>query len=150
KEFFPPSDRGMFFSMFETPPGTALAATEAMLDVNERWVMAQPELVGLFEAVGMGGSDGIPRANRGVFFATLTPLRERHRRVQQIVQEAREVLGAVPGQNIKIMDPSVMQAGGGQAQFEVMLRGNLALQDLDEAADKFIARLRAKGGFVDL
>ena len=150
KEFFPPSDRGMFFSMFETPPGTALAATEAMLDVNEKWVMAQPELVGLFEAVGMGGSDGIPRANRGIFFATLTPLRQRHRRVQEIVQEARNVLGAVPGQNIKIMDPSVMQAGGGQAQFEVMLRGNLALQDLDEAADKFIARLRAKGGFVDL
>src|SRR5262245_15310824 len=150
KEFFPPSDRGMFFSSFETPPGTALAATEEMLDTNEKYVMAQPELVGLFEAVGMGGRDGVARANQGIMFATLKPLRERQRKVQEIIAEARRVLGAVPGQNIKIMDPSVMQGGGGQAQFEVMLRGNLALADLDAAADKFIARLKTHGGFVDL
>jgi hydrophobe/amphiphile efflux-1 (HAE1) family protein len=148
-ELFPITDRSMFFSNFETPPGTSLAATTEMLDRNEKYMLEQPELVGLFEAVGMGGRDGVPRANQGIMFATLKPMRERKRSVQQVITDARDTLGAIPGQNIKIFDPSSMQAGGG-AQFEVALRGNLALADLDSAADKFIDALRRKGGFVDL
>ena len=149
KEFFPPTDRGMFFSNFDTPPGTALKATSEILDLNEKYVMAQPEIVGLFEAVGMGGRDGVARANEGIMFATLKPMSQRKRTVQQVIDDARKALGAIPGQNIRIFDPSSMQTGGG-AQFEVMLRGNLALADLDAAADKFIGRLREHGGFVDL
>jgi len=149
KEFFPPTDRGMFFSSFDTPPGTALRATSEILDLNEKYVLAQPEVVGLFEAVGMGGRDSVERANEGIMFATLKPMSQRKRTVQQVIEEARHALGAIPGQNIKIFDPSSMQSGGG-AQFEVMLRGNLALADLDSAADRFIGKLREHGGFVDL
>jgi len=149
KEFFPPTDRGMFFSNFDTPPGTALKATSEILDLNQKYVMAQPEVVGLFEAVGMGGRDGVARANEGIMFATLTPMSKRTRTVQQVIDDARKALGAIPGQNIRIFDPSTMETGGGAA-FEVMLRGNLALADLDAAADKFIAKLREHGGFVDL
>ncbi|HXZ85192.1 MAG TPA: efflux RND transporter permease subunit, partial [Myxococcota bacterium] len=149
KEFFPPTDRGMFFSNFDTPPGTALKATSEILDLNEKYMLAQPEVVGLFEAVGMGGRDGVARANEGIMFATLKPMSQRKRTVQQIIRDARAALGQIPGQNIKIYDPSTMQGGGG-AQFEVMLRGNLALADLDQISDKFIAKLREHGGFVDL
>jgi HAE1 family hydrophobic/amphiphilic exporter-1 len=148
-EFFPVSDRSMFFSNFDTPPGTSLTATTEMLDMNEKYMLAQPELIGLFEAVGMGGRDGVARPNTGIMFATLKPLRERERTVQQVIADARAKLGVIPGENIRIYDPSSMQTGGG-AQFEVMLRGNLALSDLDGAADKFIAALRKRGGFVDL
>src|SRR5262249_25890056 len=93
--------------------------------------------------------DGVPRANQGILFATLSPMRERKRSVQQVIGEARDVLGAIPGQNIRIFDPSSMQTGGG-AQFEVVLRGNLALSDLDAPADKFMAGLRKHSGFVDI
>ncbi len=149
KEMFPVSDQSMFFTRFETPPGTALAATTEILDINEKYMLAQPELVGLFEAVGMGGPDGVARANQGIMFATLKPLKDRKRKVYQFINDARAVLGTIPGQTVKIMDPSSMQTGGG-AQFEVMLRGNLALADLDDAANKFMAKLRTKGGFVDV
>jgi HAE1 family hydrophobic/amphiphilic exporter-1 len=150
KEMFPISDQAMFFTRFETPPGTSLAATTELLDLNEKYMMAQPELVGLFEGVGLGGGpDGVARPNQGIMFATLTPLKQRERRVHQVISDAREALGRIPGQTVKIMDPSSMQTGGG-AQFEVMLRGNLALADLDAAADRFMARLKTKGGFVDV
>jgi len=43
-----------------------------------------------------------------------------------------------------------MMQGGGGAQFEVLLRGNLALGELDALADKFMAALKTRGGFVDL
>ena len=150
-EFFPASDRGMFFSNFETPPGTTLEATDAFLKMNEKYLLAQPEIEGIFEAIGVGGRDGIGRPNAGLMFATLSPLDQRDRDAQEIIRDARAVLGAIPGQKIKIFDPSTMQGGGGSgAQFEVMLRGNLALGELDQVADRFIAALGARGGFVDL
>jgi hydrophobe/amphiphile efflux-1 (HAE1) family protein len=150
-EFFPASDRGMFFSNFETPPGTTLEATDEFLKMNEKYLLAQPEIEGIFEAIGVGGRDGIGRPNAGMMFATLSPLHERERNAQEIIRDARAVLGAIPGQKIKIFDPSTMQGGGGSgAQFEVMLRGNLALGELDQVADRFIAALDARGGFVDL
>jgi HAE1 family hydrophobic/amphiphilic exporter-1 len=148
-EFFPADDRGMFFSNFETPPGTTLEATAEFLDMNEKYLMAQPEIEGIFEAIGVGGRDGVGRPNAGMMFATLTPLHERERKVQQIIKDARAVLEAIPGQQIKLFDPSTMQ-GGHNAQFEVLLRGNLALGELDALADKFIAALKLRGGFVDL
>jgi HAE1 family hydrophobic/amphiphilic exporter-1 len=148
-EFFPTSDRGMFFSNFETPPGTTLEATTEFLTMNEKYLLAQPEIEGIFEAVGIGGRDGVGRPNTGMMFATLKPQKERERTVQQIIKDARAVLEVIPGEKIKLMDPSSMQGGGG-AQFEVQLRGNLGLHELDELADRFIASLRLRGGFVDL
>ncbi len=150
-EFFPASDRGMFFANFETPPGTTLEATAEFLKMNEEYFLAQPEVEGIFEAIGVGGRDGVGRTNTGMMFATLSPLAERERDAQEIIKDAREVLGAIPGQKIKIFDPSTMQGGGGSgAQFEVLLRGNLALGELDALADRVIGALRARGGFVDL
>ena len=148
-EFFPTSDRGMFFSNFETPPGTTLEATKEFLTLNETYLLAQPEIEGIFEAIGVGGRDGVGRPNTGIMFATLTPLDERERTAQQIIKDARAVLEVIPGQKIKLMDPSSMQGGGG-AQFEVLLRGNLALGELDALADKYIAALKLRSGFVDL
>ncbi len=150
-EFFPTSDRGMFFANFETPPGSTLAATLGYLEMNEAHLLVQPEIQGVFESIGTGGRDGIGRPNTGMMFATLSPSHERDRTSQDLIKEAREVLGAIPGQKIKIFDPSTMQGGGGSgAQFEVLLRGNLALTELDHHADRFIGALRERGGFVDL
>ena len=140
-EFFPASDRGMS-SNFETPPGTTLQATDTFLKMNEEYLLKQPEIEGIFEAIGVGGRDGVGRPNAGMMFATLSPLDQRERNAQEIIRDARAVLGAIPGQKIKIFDPSTMQGGGGSgAQFEVMLRGNLALGELDQVADHFIAAL---------
>ena len=149
-EFMPASDSGMFFAEFETPPGTSLEATDEFLRMNEKYLLAQPELEGLFEAIGVGGRDGVGMPNRGLMFATLKPLKERERRVREIVMAARQRLTSIPGQRIQISDPSMMMGGSSNAAFEVMLRGNLGLGDLDRIADQFIAGLKTRGGFVDL
>ena len=150
-EFFPASDSGMFFSNFETPPGTTLDATAEFLTMNEKYLLAQPEIEGIFEAVGVGGRDGVGRPNAGMMFATLSPLDERERTAQEIISDARAVLGAIPGQKIKIFDPSTMQGGGGAARSSrCMLRGNLALDELDAAGRPVHRRAAARGGFVDL
>jgi hydrophobic/amphiphilic exporter-1 (mainly G- bacteria), HAE1 family len=150
-EFFPSSDEGRIFITFETPPGTSVEGTLNVLAKNERWLLAQPEVVGLFAGAGTGrGGSGVSQPTDGVMFAILSSRKSRTRTAQELVQEARTALGAIPGQTVRVSDMSGMMMTGGSGQFEVNLLGNVDLDTLDRLADTLIARLSARGGFVDL
>jgi HAE1 family hydrophobic/amphiphilic exporter-1 len=150
-EFFPPSDEGIFFSKMESPQGTALATSLEYLKQDEAWMLAQPEVAGLFSAVGFTGPSIPARPNEAMMFGTLVPQDQRSRRVQEILAEARRELGRVPGRTIRLFNPAEMMRGGAHAgAFEAQIRGNLPLERLDELSDQFIEALRRKGGFVDL
>ncbi|HIG00526.1 MAG TPA: efflux RND transporter permease subunit [Myxococcales bacterium] len=150
REFFPPSDEGIFFSNSEAPPGTSLAASLEYMQQDEAWFLAQPEIVGIFSAAGTGGGyDPTSRSNRSMIFGTLASSENRSRSVMEVIAAAREDLGSIPGRQIRIFNPgeSMMSRGGG---FDVDLRGNLPLEELDRISDEFIAALALIPGFVDL
>jgi len=155
-EFFPPADEGIFFARIEAAPGTALDATEQYLKQDEAWFLRQPEIVGLFSAAGSsgGGNEAARHAetNMGMIFGTMRPREDRERSVMQLVRDARRELGAVPGRMIRIFNPSEMLSAGGsnQGSFEIEIRGNLELAELDRLAQELIRRLQELGGFVDL
>jgi hydrophobe/amphiphile efflux-1 (HAE1) family protein len=154
-EFFPPADEGIFFARLEAAPGTALEATTDYLAHDEAWFLRQDELVGLFSAAGSsgGGNEAARHAetNMGMIFGTMKPREERERSVMQLVRDARAELGDVPGRRIRIFNPSeMMTAGANQGSFEVQIRGNLELAQLDQLAQQMIGRLEGLGGFVDL
>jgi HAE1 family hydrophobic/amphiphilic exporter-1 len=150
-EFFPPSDQGMLMGFIETPPGTTLNATLEYLKRDEDFLLAQPEVRGLFSALGYSGGQRAAGANHGMLFVNLTPPSTRDRSSLDLVRITREQRGQVPGRNLSIFDPSAMMGGGmSRRQFEVLLRGNLALQELDALGDIMIEKLEQRGGFVNL
>ena len=150
-EFFPPSDQGRIFTMVDTPPGTGLDATLGYMKRNEDWMLAQPEVAGLFSAVGIGGPRGPGVTNQGVMFIMLKSRHKRERSAQQLVLAAREAFGGIAGQDARVFDMSAMVGGGrSQGDFEVDIQGNLELAELDDLADQMIQRLAARGGIVDL
>ncbi len=89
REFFPPEDQGRMLIRVETPPGTSLGATKEIMDMNERWVLRQPELAGLFSAVGGGGEGSGGETNRGLMFAVLKSRNQRERTAQELIVAAR-------------------------------------------------------------
>ncbi len=154
-EFFPPADEGIFFARLEAPPGTALSATTEYLERDEAWFLQQPEVVGLFSAAGSsGGGNEAARhseTNMGLLFGTLHPREERSRSVQELIATARQELGRVPGRKLRIFNPSeMMSSGANQGSFEVEIRANLELAELDRLSQELIRRLELLGGFVDL
>ena len=149
-EFFPPEDRGRFLVFFETPAGTTFESTLEHLKLDEQWILAQPEVAGLFSAVGVSGPRGPGTVNEGILFATLRPRAERERSAQELIREAREALGRIPGEQINVFDFSSLQTGHGRGGFEFSVRGNLALGELDRLADELMRRLAAEGGIVEL
>jgi HAE1 family hydrophobic/amphiphilic exporter-1 len=151
-EFMPPSDQGIFALRFETPPGTSLEKTIEFLDMNQEFLLAQPEVVGLAATVGnVGGGGGWGMGvNSGNMISMLSPQNERERSTRDLIRATRQALGAIPGQQIGIFDFGSMMGGGREGHFAVLLRGNVALSELNELGDRMIRRLEAEGGFVDL
>ena len=149
-EFFPPSDEGRVFVMMETPPGTSLAGTLDRVKEGEKWLLAQPELKGLFSGVGVSGPDGPGNVTGAVFVAILKPRSERARSAQELMIAARAELGKIPGIDVRVFDPIAMIGGGGRGELEFEVRGNLPIDELDRLSDDILRRLREQPGFVDL
>ena len=149
-EFFPPADAGIFFAMLEAPPGTSLDATIEYLAHDEQWMLEQPELAGMFSGAGTMGGGDIAAPHQGMIFGSLVERKHRKRSVFEFIRAAREALGPVPGRKIRIMNPGEMMRGGGRGGFEVLIRGNLPLAELDRLSDLMMKKLEARGGFVDL
>jgi hydrophobe/amphiphile efflux-1 (HAE1) family protein len=149
-EFFPNADQGRIFARLETPPGTSLEATLELLQKDELWLAAQPEVAGFFSAVAVSGPNGGGATNEGVMFVMLTSRKKRERSAQELVRAAREAFGAIPGQKTMVFDLSAMVGGRRGGDFEVEIKGNLELAELDRISDEFVHELVAYGGFVDL
>ncbi len=149
-EFVPAEDKGHFMVVVQTPPGTAREATLEIMKSNEKWILAQPEVAGLFAGVGISGPDQPEGAsNTALMFTTLKPRNKRTRKAQELMKEAREALNQIPGQQVSVFDMS-MASGGGGRDLEFKITGNLGLHELDELADRFLARLGEREGYVDL
>ncbi len=148
-EFFPPSDNGMFFVRFTTPPGTTLETTHSFLHRNEEWMLQLPELAGLFSGVGVGDRRQGGSSNEGMMFAILKSRKDRERTTQELVPLAREALAQIPGQKARVFDLSSMMGNVGGGDFSFEIRGNVDLIDLDSLSDRFIAELQKRGGYFD-
>jgi multidrug efflux pump subunit AcrB len=84
-----------------------------------------------------------------MIFGMLTSSRERERSVFDLITDARAALGPVPGRNLRIFALGEnMSTRPGDFEFEI--RGNLPLDELDALADRLVAALEARGGYVDL
>jgi len=148
REFFPSADGRIVFTTVETAPGTALEVSAAIFERNEEYFLALPERQSIFEAIGLVRGGGLESSNLGVIFMTLTPSHERQRTSGEVIREAREVLGRIPGQKIAVSDPTGSFTS--TAEFEIELRGNLSLRELDGYASTFMRELEGHGGFVDV
>ena len=148
-EFFPPADEGIFFAKIEAAPGTSVGATLEYLDRDEQYFLDQSEVVGIFSAAGSSGGFDPPKSNMAMIFGTLSERVKRDRTVMEMNKKARDDLAGVPGRIIRVFNPSEAMSGSGGG-FEVELRGNLTLEELDVAAQEFMSELNDYGGFVDL
>jgi HAE1 family hydrophobic/amphiphilic exporter-1 len=150
-EFFPQSDIGMLYAVLESPPGTSVEGTMEYVKHDEQWFLDQPEVRAILSAAGAtgGGAESTRRPTSGLIFGTLAPRDERDRSVFEIMDQARAELSQVPGRKIRVVDVGGATTGT-RGSFQVDVRGNLPLAELDTLADRMIAELSAAGGFVDL
>ncbi|MAG31356.1 MAG: hypothetical protein CL908_10765 [Deltaproteobacteria bacterium] len=144
-EFFPSGDSGFIAIEFRTAPGSSLESTIDILEQNERWLLAQPEIASIFSSIG-STSMSIGGPSDGFMNMRLYPMDERERSSHEVMAAARKALSEIPGQEFAVMDPM----GSRHREFEVEIVGNASLDELDHYSTILMGRLDAEGGMVDL
>src|SRR5216684_2329458 len=124
--FVPVEDGGLIISVVQAPPGTSIDATTNVVKDAEKVYMAQPEVTGVFAAVGFSFAGTSP--NQALLFTALKPFAEREgeeHSLQALVNRVRGPLfGIQGGMVIPTIPPSIQTAGNfGGFSFELLDRG---------------------------
>jgi HAE1 family hydrophobic/amphiphilic exporter-1 len=113
KEMSPAQDQGLFIARFKLPIGTALNETDLQIKAAEQWFRDQPEVRGVYVAVG-GFSGSASDSNTALMFVSLIPKNERKKSQEQLISLARKELNKSKDLKVTIQDLSGRGFGGGR------------------------------------
>ncbi|HTU69248.1 MAG TPA: efflux RND transporter permease subunit [Candidatus Baltobacteraceae bacterium] len=136
--FIPDEDQGYFITLVQAPEGTSLAAEQQVAIKAERIILAQPEVMHVFNVGGFSFTGSAP--NRGLIFTLLKPWGDRKGPRHSLAA----ILGRlnymfyknIPEAQIFAVNPPAINGVGsfGGYQFELEDRANLGLPALMNAA----------------
>jgi HAE1 family hydrophobic/amphiphilic exporter-1 len=147
KEFMPVPDEGQFIVVFEAPVGSSIGQTSAIASELESRLAELPSVSDVYTTIG-GQYDGIVTVAQIV--VQMVNKAERRLSQEQLMVIARERLADFS--HLRLSVDVVNRVGGGgfrSAPIQYNLRGD-DLDQLEELADKMVAKLRATPGFVDV
>ncbi len=149
KGFLPSGDSGQISAVTEGAQDISFAAmTERQRSVAA--IVAQdPNIRTFMSSVGASGSR--PTANNGSLFLVLKPRHERDLSADEIIQQLRPKLAAVPGIKVYMQNPPTIRIGGQvtAAQYQYTLQST-NLDELYQWTDTLLERIRQLPGFIDV
>jgi HAE1 family hydrophobic/amphiphilic exporter-1 len=148
-EVFQDDDMSEFEVIVETPPGSSLDRSDAVLQMLEADLRTIPEVEHLFTTVGVRGQY-LTNVTDASIYVGLTHLSTRERSQMEVMQAVRLLLKKYPHLRLSVQNLSMMQGGGfRQTPFNMVVRGP-DLNKLDQVASTLIQRFSAIPGFVDV
>jgi hypothetical protein len=154
-EVLPAMDGGSFFVSVETPSGSSLEDTEAIVREIEALLRSEPEVVTLQSQVGFEpgmrsmSTSGAQGPTQGMVTVTLSPRTERDETIWSIEERVRRSVALIPG----IHSATVRELGNTAkattaAPVVVRLSGGDPLV-LDRLGDEVLARVATVPGVVE-
>jgi len=93
-ELAPQQDEGKFFVNIRAPAGSSIHYTERKLSEAEAMVAAYPEVTTVYGVIGLGSA---AQVNQALLVVRMVPRGERSRSQQQVLEQLRRDLAAIPG-----------------------------------------------------
>ena len=150
--FIPNQDTGQISGTTELPQEASFDAMVHSQELAAKVVAADPNVDAFFSAISAGGGGpGGGSGNSGRLQIRLKPRSERRLTPEQIMEELRPKLSAIPGIRTYLQNPPLIRIGGQQSRS--VYQYTLEAQDLDElyrSAADFEKRLREVPGLVDV
>jgi HAE1 family hydrophobic/amphiphilic exporter-1 len=148
-DFIVADDMSEFEVVVETPPGSSLGRSDALVRTLEAELREIPEVEHLFTTIGARGAV-VSSVTDASIYVGLRHLSRRTRDQFAIMQEVRRRLRAHPELRASVQNVSLVSGGGfRQTPFNLILRG----PDLDRLAgyaDTLVRRLGQRPGLVDV
>ena len=148
KGFIPPQDTGLLNGTIEAGQDISYDAMMALQQRVAAIVAEDPNIDVFGSFMGAGSNQPI---NQGRFFIRLTPRRERKLTPEQIIEELRPKLAAVPGVRVYLTNPPMVRIGGQQTRslYQFTLQSP-DLKALYSASADFEKRMRTVPGLSDV
>ncbi len=149
KDFIPSGDIGQITAVTE---GAQDASFESMI-VHQRAlaeiIAKDPNIRSFISVVGAGGSR--PTSNTGFLNMILKPRDERKLSPDEIIQQLRPKLAAVPGIKVYMRNPPVISVGGQvtSALYQYTLQST-DLPELYQWTETLLGKIRQLRGFIDV
>ena len=149
KDFLPSEDTGRIIAFTEGAQDSSFEAMSRGQQQVGALALADPNIAGVMSTVGAGG----PRAsvNSGTMLLRLKPREERKLSADQVIQSLRPKLSGVPGINVFLQNPPVINVGSQftKAQYQYTLQ-DLNLDTLYSWAGQLQDAVRELPGFRDV
>ncbi|MBI4949692.1 MAG: efflux RND transporter permease subunit [Deltaproteobacteria bacterium] len=147
-EFVIDDDMSEFEVIVETPPGSSLEKSDAILRSIETEIAKIPEVEKVFTNIGVRGQY-MTNVTDASIYVGLKHMSQRERTQSEIMQEARALMKRFPGLRTGVQTINLISGGGFKSTpFNLIVRGP-ELKKLDEYSGEVIKRLSAIPGFVD-
>ncbi len=143
-EFLPRYDRARFEVKANLPPSVSIEAAEARAAEIEAIVRRSPEVEHVYTVVGVDGA-----IDRVVMRVLTRDKAHRDRTIYAVQDEVRARLAALPGVDVTVADPPMLEGAGMQRPVEIELSGP-DLDVLERLADEVRVGLAALPGATDV
>ncbi len=146
--FLPEEDESQFEITVRAPEGTALAATQSVLEQVARDV--RNRLPGVESTLTVAGFGAQQVVNTGTVFVRLTPIAARDVHQSDLIVQAREIVSSYPDTLAMSVQPVAAIGGGGMRNAAVQfVIGGPDLAKLDEYSTKLLAHMKTDPNLVD-
>lgn len=147
-EFVVDDDMSEFEVIVETPPGSSLEKSDAILRSIETEIAKIPEVEKVFTNIGVRGQY-MTNVTDASIYVGLKHMSERERAQSEIMQDARALMKKFQNLRVSVQTINLISGGGFKATpFNLIVRGP-ELKKLDEYSGEIIKRLASLPGFVD-
>ena len=151
--FIPDQDQGYLICVFQLPPGSALARTDAVVKKATKIILGTP---GIAHAVVFAGFDGATftnAPNSGAIFTPFKPFAERvaaGQSAESIQAELRKRLGAIQEAFTLVIQPPPVRGIGNAGGFKMMIQDKRGrgLPALEAATGEILATANRTPGLV--
>lgn len=148
-EFLPNVDSGELSVDILMAKGTVLEDTEKVVQQVDQILTEIPEVGSLITTVGTGlgmdVSDMSSRTDRAAYFVRLVKKSERERSTDQVLEEIRQKVSAIPGAEIRVGSISMFSMGGSGKPINIKIKGP-DLDTLRDISDNVVAMVKAVEG----
>ena len=149
KGFIPNQDIGQLTGFTEAPQGISFDAMARLTQQVRAVLAASPDIDGFTANIGGGG--GISSLNSGNVFIRLKPREQRGHSPEEVIQQLRPQLNAIPGIKTYLSNPPLIRIGGlmSRSTYQVTLQST-DITELFRVAPVLESRMRAIPGLQDV
>ncbi len=145
-EFMPTMDDGRIKIEAEMPEGYNLAETEKLMEEIENRVKKHPEIMHMLTTLGKKSNVDVG-ANMAYMDIQLVDVKERDKRIEEIISVFVRDLASVPNAKIKVDLGSTMGGGGAPVQFFLLGQD---LEQMDAIKNQVMEKIKDVPGLINL